>query len=159
LSFYIRENIFEGNAALTADNSQFFDPVEIDAKRQVRTVTEPFVVEPVKTVSAERAFEAVLREVGASRPRRDRVDARIVDQVRRRRGSIIDSQEQVGGWPSLSSKAAPVDSDGDGMPDAWERRHGLNPHDAADGSGDRDRDGYTNVEEYLNSVLMPRLRG
>lgn len=162
LSFHIRENVFEGNAALTAENSHFFDPIEIDGKRQVRTVAEPFSAEPVKTVSAARAYEAVLREVGASLPRRDSADARIVDQVRRRRGSIIDSQEQVGGWPSLSSKAAPLDSDGDGMPDAWERRHGLNPRDAADGAGDRDRDGYTNVEEYLNSALgtaVPRLRG
>lgn len=152
LSFYIRGNVFEGNPALTADNSLFFDPVTIDGKRQVRIVAEAFSAEPVKTVSAERAFEAVLRQVGASRPRRDSVDARIVDQVRRRRGSIIDSQEQVGGWPSLSSKAAPVDSDDDGMPDAWERRHELNPRDAIDGSGDRDRDGYTNLEEYLNNT-------
>jgi pectate lyase len=152
LSFYIRGNVFEGNPALTADNSQFFDPVMIDGKRQVRTVAEPFGAAPVKTVSAERAFEAVLREVGASRPRRDSVDARIVDQVRRRRGSIIDSQEQMGGWPNLSSKTAPVDSDDDGLPDAWERRQGLNPRDAADGAADKDGDGYTNLEEYLNSI-------
>ncbi len=72
--------------------------------------------------------------------------------VRRRKGSIIDSQEQVGGWPILKSNAAPVDSDDDGMPDSWERRHGLNPHDRADGSRDQDQDGYTNVEEYLNNT-------
>ena len=159
LSFYIRGNVFEGNAALTADNSQFFDPVTIDGKRQVQTVAEPFSAEPVKTTSAARAYEAVLREVGASLPRRDSADARIVDQVRRRRGAIIDSQEQVGGWPSLSSKAAPVDREGDGMPDAWERRHGLNPRDAADGAADRDRDGYTNIEEYVNSIKANKLAG
>ncbi len=152
LSFYIRDNVFEGNTALTADNSLFFDPVMIDGKKQVRTVAGPFVAEPVKTVSAKRAYEAVLREVGASRPRRDSVDVRIVDQVRRRIGSIIDSQQQVGGWPSLSSKMAPVDSDDDGMPDAWERRHGLDPRDAMDGADDKDGDGYTNLEEYLNQI-------
>jgi pectate lyase len=156
LSFYIRENVFEGNTALTADNSRFFDPVTIDGKRQVQTIAEPFSAPPVKTASAARAYEAVLREVGASLPRRDSVDARIVDQVRRRRGSIIDSQEQVGGWPALNAKAALIDSDDDGMPDAWERRHGLDPHDAADGATDRNRDGYTNLEEYLNSIITTK---
>lgn len=101
LSFYIRENVFEGNCALTADNSQFFDPVTIAGRKQVQTVAEPFNVQPVRTVSAQSAYEAVLGTVGASLPRRDSVDARIVDEVRQRKGSIIDSQEQVGGWPVL----------------------------------------------------------
>lgn len=151
LSFYIRDNVFEGNAAATADNSQFFEPVVINGKRQVQTVSEPFNAQPVTTVSARRAYEAVLGHVGATLPRRDALDARIVAEVRRRKGSIIDSQTQVGGWPELRSKAAPVDSDNDGMPDSWESRHGLNPHDAADGATDKDSNGYTNVEEYLNS--------
>ena len=151
LNFYIRGNIFEGNAALTADNSQFFDPVMIDGKRQVQTVADPFSALPVTTVTAQQAYEAVLLTVGASLPRRDSVDARIVDEVRRRKGSIIDSQQQVGGWPELRTTAAPVDSDGDGMPDSWEHRNGLNPRDPADGAAVR-KDGYTNLEEYLNSI-------
>jgi pectate lyase len=152
LNFYIRGNVFEGNRALTADNSQFFDPVSIDGKRQVQTVAVPFSAPVVATTSAHDAYEAVLRAVGASLPQRDAVDTRIVREVRERQGSIIDSQQQVGGWPALNSKAPPVDSDNDGMPDSWERRHRLNPHDATDGAADRDQDGYTNIEEYLNSI-------
>lgn len=152
LSFYIRENVFEGNSILTADNSRFFDPVMIDGKRQVQTVVEPFNAQPVKTVSAKGAYEAVLETVGASLPHRDSVDARIINDVRQRKGSIIDSQDQVGGWPELRSKAPPIDSDDDGMPDSWERRHGLNPHNPADGPADKDNDGYSNLEEYLNSI-------
>jgi pectate lyase len=150
LSFYIRDNVFEGNTAATADNSQFFEPVVINGRRQVQTVSEPFKGQPVTTYSARNAYDAVLRNVGASLPRRDSVDARIVVEVRRRKGSIIDSQAQVGAWPELKSKAALVDSDNDGMPDSWEHRHGLNPHDAGDGASDRNSDGYTNLEEYLN---------
>ena len=152
LRFYIRDNVFEGNEALTADNSQFFDPVMIDGKRQVQTVTEPFNGKSVTTVSAQSAYEAVLRSAGASLPHRDAVDMRIVEEVRQRKGSIIDSQNQVGGWPELKSKPAPTDTDDDGMPDSWERTHGLNPNDPADGAFDRDKDGYTNLEEYLNSI-------
>jgi pectate lyase len=158
LSFYIKDNVFEGNEGLTRDNSQFFDPVVIDGKRQVQTVAEAFAAPLVRTASARDAFETVLAAVGASLPRRDEVDARIVNEVRRREGSIIDSQSQVGGWPELRSTAPLPDTDGDGMPDNWEKRHGLNPLDPADGSADKDRDGYTNVEEYLNGT-NPNVRG
>jgi hypothetical protein len=158
LHFYIRENVFEGNRALTVDNSQFFDPIVIDGKRQVQTVAEPFAAQPVKTVSAENAYETVLRTVGASLPRRDAVDVRIVSEVRQRKGSLIDSQEQVGGWPTLRTGSAPVDSDADGMPDSWERRFGLDPHNPADGVTDKNGDGYTNLEEYLNAPGQKRKR-
>jgi pectate lyase len=152
LSFYIKDNIFEGNSALTADNSQFFDPIMIDGKRQVQTVVQPFDAPSVTTASALSALDAVLATVGASLPRRDSVDARIVSEVRQHKGSIIDSQQQVGGWPELKSATPPKDSDGDGMPDDWERRHGLNPRDPSDGPADKDHDGYTNLEEYLNGT-------
>jgi pectate lyase len=156
LSFYIKDNIFEGNKTLTADNSQFFDPVTIDGKRQVQTVAQQFDAPPVKTVTAARVLEVVLATVGASLPRRDSVDARIVSEVREHRGSIIDSQQQVGSWPELKSTLPPADSDGDGMPDDWERRYGLNPHNPFDANADTDGDGYTNLEEYLNGTNPKR---
>jgi hypothetical protein len=152
LRFYIRDNVFEGHEAMTADNSLFFDSMEINGKRQVETVAEPFAVAPVKTVPATEAFGLVLASVGASLPVRDPVDTRIADEVRRGGGHIINSQTEVGGWPELKSGVPPVDSDNDGMPDAWEIRHGLNPHDPADAAADNDRDGYTNLEEYLNGT-------
>ena len=51
---------------------------------------------------------------------------------------------------------APVDTDGDGMPDEWETRHGLDPQNPADGAADANKDGYTNVEDYLNSLVAKR---
>jgi hypothetical protein len=58
----------------------------------------------------------------------------------------------VGGYPEY--KGTPYkDADKDGMPDAWETKNGLNPNNASDASRDRDNDGYTNIEEYLNSVV------
>ena len=152
LSFYIRDNVFEGNTAQTADNSQFFDPIVIDGKRQVETVVQPFAAPVVRTSSASDAYVAVLATVGASLPHRDSVDAQIISDVRGGKGLIIDSQQQVGGWPELKSTSPPADSDDDGMPDAWERRHGLNPRDPSDGPADKDKDGYTNLEEYLNGT-------
>ena len=76
----------------------------------------------------------MLAGVGATRPRRDAVDARVVREVESRAGRIIDSQRDVGGWPPYGSGPAPADADGDGMPDEWERARGLDPADPADGA-------------------------
>jgi hypothetical protein len=58
----------------------------------------------------------------------------------------------VGGWPELASLPAPPDSDDDGMPDAWEEKFRLDPRTAAEPALDTDRDGYTDIEEYLNGT-------
>jgi hypothetical protein len=66
------------------------------------------------------------------------------------KGFITDPAE-VGGYPEYEGSAEP-DGDHDGMPDAWESAHGLNPHDAGDSAQDADRDSYTNIEEFLNGT-------
>jgi len=53
---------------------------------------------------------------------------------------------QKGGVP-------PQDTDRDGMPDHWEYSQRLNPNDPNDAKQDPDSDGYTNIEEYLNSLV------
>ena len=103
------------------------------------------------TQPVTEASERVLSYAGASL-HRDSVDERIIRNVRERKGKVIDSQEEVGGWPVLRSLPAPVDSDHDGMPDVWEKTHGLNPNDPSDRNAVPDGDGYTNLEKYLNSL-------
>ena len=120
-------------------------------------VDERHPAPPVTTSRPEAAYEAVLGSAGATLPRRDAIDARIVESVRAREGRIIDRPEQVGGWIEARGSAPPADADGDGMPDAWEVRHGFDPADPSDGPADADGDGYTNVEEFLNGT-DPRKR-
>jgi pectate lyase len=104
----------------------------------------------ISSQSATEALEKVLTRAGATAPQRDVVDRRVVDDVKKRTGSIIDSPDDVGGYPELAGGIRPVDSDHDAMPDDWEREMGLDPQDASDGNGDLDGDGYTNIEEYLH---------
>lgn len=115
-------------------------------------VDTPFPFGAVVTQSAPDAYKAVLAKAGASR-KRDPIDARVVKSVVDRTGKIINSQKEVGGWFEASSTASPKDTDGDGMPDAWETAHKLNPKDASDAAKDRDGDGYTNIEEYVNGLV------
>lgn len=104
------------------------------------------------TQSAEAAYELVLEKAGASKVR-DAADQRIIAGVMDRTHRRIDSQKEVGGWPQLESGTAPTDLDRDGMPDAWEKAHGLNIADPADRNA-MQNDGYTNLEQYLNSLVL-----
>ncbi len=104
---------------------------------------------PVTEQSAQSAYDAVLAQAGAWK-KRDAVDLRIVKNVVDRKWSnYLHSQAEVGGFPPLQSGTPVPDVDRDGMADAWELSHGLNPADAADRNGDLDKDGWTNLEEYL----------
>ena len=106
----------------------------------------------VATTLAERAYADVLDQAGATLPRRDAVDQRIVGSVRDRKGRIIDHPLEVGGWPELASGTPPTDTDHDGMPDQWEGRFGLDLADPGDRNGDFNTNGYTNLEDYLNEL-------
>ena len=114
-------------------------------------VKQPFAVPPVATQSAEQAYELVLKYAGALRPMRDSVDERVLNDVKNRTGRLIDTPADVGGYPDLKATPAPADTDKDGMPDAWEKSHNLNPADPTDGSKPGP-DGYTNLERYLNEL-------
>lgn len=109
--------------------------------------TGGLVVEPALV-----AEEKVLARAGASLVR-DGVDSRVVQSVRSKTGQIINSQDEVGGWPVLASGTTRPDQDGDGLPDAWEIQHRLNPNDARDAALDPDQDGISHLEVWLNSLV------
>jgi pectate lyase len=132
---------------------------------------KPWPAMAINQHPAKEAYDAVLKNVSAILPKRDSVDARIIQEVRDGVATyegagykekkkvpdktvltgIIDSQKEVGGWPELKSIPAPADTDLDGMPDAWETERGLDPSNAADGNKVA-TDGYTMLEHYLNSI-------
>ena len=105
---------------------------------------------PRDVPDARAAWRRVLRGAGASLAR-DAVDRRLIADVRAGRGRIIDSQAQVGGWPDLRRGPAVRDRDGDGLPDAVERRFGGDPAVVDAGAGDRS--GYPRLERLLEERL------
>lgn len=127
-------------------NSEWSDEV-IEAYKQIK----PFETGLVNEESAKSAYKRVLKIGGASLPKRDAIDNRIVDNVKTVTGRIIKSQEDIGGWPELKNKPAPTDSDKDGMPDVWEKKNKLNPKNGDD-RNIVGKDGYTMLEKYLNSI-------
>jgi hypothetical protein len=107
----------------------------------------------IPTQNAQDAYASCLTYAGCSLVR-DNVDERSIKNIITQKGKLIDSQNDVGAWDTYPETRRPShwDRDRDGMPDSWERAKGLNPQASADCNDDRDNDGYTNLEEYLNSL-------
>jgi len=161
--FYLSGNLSEAMPEVTAENWKGVVMNEgTDADIPKAKANMPFAAEEVKTESAKDAYEKVLNEVGASY-KRDTLDARIINDVKNRTGKIIDVQggyphgtafeQTMNAWPVLKSLPAPTDSDGDGMPDDWEKKNGLNATDASDASSIKLHRFYTNIEVYINSLV------
>ena len=104
----------------------------------------------LKPQKAADAYPHVLKHAGAVP--RDKADARAVNDTRTGGGRPIDKLEQIGGYPAYAAGTPPVDTDEDGMPDAWEQAHGLNPRDNRDAT-QLAPSGYLNIEEYVNSLI------
>jgi pectate lyase len=167
--WYVDGNYVDGNEKVTANNwaggVQYAPEVKIKdevvpmgTEKDVRA-DKPFAAAPIKMQTAEEAYEWVLANAGATLPNRDPVDVRIIESVRTgktlTKTGIIDTPADVGGWPEYKLGGAdkvPLDTDGDGIPDEWERRYGLDPNDPSDAAKDLNGDGYTNLEKYLNGI-------
>ncbi|NLR63885.1 T9SS type A sorting domain-containing protein [Chitinophaga varians] len=132
-------------------------------------VDTPFPYAPVTTQSAQDAFVSVTATAGAILPRRDTVDRRIIRETRTGTATfgdtsyhapgagnpsgIIDCQNTVGGWPTLTSSTYPDDTDNDGLPNWWEKMKGGDSISIAANSVDSD--GFTMLEKYLNAIPSP----
>ena len=184
---HVTGNIIEGNKKVTDNN--WDGGIQLENKKgdlmsyeqaqpyfAAMKVDKPFPMAPISIIPTQEAYSYVLENAGATLPKRDPVDTRVIEQVRtgkinalknvklpetdfkhRRlpkdsyKGGIITDISQVGGYPEYKGKPY-QDSDKDGIPDAWEKQNGLNPKDAGDAAKYRN-DGYTNIEAYLNSLV------
>jgi hypothetical protein len=177
---YVNGNIMEGYPEVTKDN--WNGGVQVEEMSNAGKYTDnikwhkPLPMPELTVMPAESAKNYVLENAGATLPRRDAVDKRITEQVRtgkivvspdivppttqfKHRREPLDSYKQgiitdisqVGGYPEYKGTAY-KDSDSDGIPDDWETKNKLNPKDASD-AGKVNGNGYSNIENYLNSVV------
>jgi len=102
----------------------------------------------VTTQMSDAYASEVVQNAGATKPFRDSVDERVVNDFAAGTGTIIDDINYPDDYPVFSNPNPPADSDDDGMADAWETDEGLNVG-IDDSAQDKDSDGYTNIEEYL----------
>lgn len=169
--WYINGNYVCGNERVSNNN---WDGGVQMSKKQIHLLPKlkldaPWAAMPIEEHTAQQAYDLVLANAGCSKPNRDAVDRRVLNDVATGTAKyegesyktrkqlvdesvpcgIIDKPSDVGGWPELKSVHAPVDSDHDGMPDQWELSRDLdinNPDDRNTIASD----GYTMLEHYLN---------
>ena len=194
---YVAGNIVEGYPRVTADNwdggVQFNKAPDPDASGDIAKglindpaliqkiladvrVDHPFQMAPITMQTAPEAYESVLANAGATLPRRDAVDARIVACVRTGQvwapgqlitplsikglaknnigtagNGIITDPSQVGGYPEYQGD--PVKDLGvDGIPLSWKKKYNLDPADAGLAARDLQGDGYTVLDKYLDGL-------
>jgi pectate lyase len=184
---YVSGNVVEGDERVTKDN--WDGGVQPDVRGEnagvalgrIKTdVPLPHARLPIQ--NAKEAYDSVLSDAGATLPRRDAVDARVVESVRTGQVAgkvrpetrqqlaqppyteqhiseqieligkgIITNPDQVGGYPLYQGKPY-GDGDHDGIPDDWEKSHGLDPGNADDAVSDLNGDGYANIEDFINGL-------
>lgn len=148
VDLFMADNFSEGNPdAATQLELLLIKPGAVLTSRDTPNPHEP----PARSMTAQQAYEAVLATVGATQPKRDDVDGRIIASVRDGTGRQ-PSELATDAWPLFRSTAPLLDRDGDGLPDAWEEIHGLNPEDPADANRIIGPDGWTHLELWLNSI-------
>lgn len=180
---YVGGNLVEGFEKVNKDN--WNGGVQVDGDPSATAefahylrMDEPFSLpSSVPVMSASEAYPYVLEHAGATLPKRDPVDERIVEEVetgkitKRVKGKgevgnefverrmeedsyksgIITDVSQVGGYPEY--KGTPYkDTDSDGMPDKWEKKYDLDPKDPSDAASDLNGDGYTNIEKFIHGI-------
>lgn len=151
---WYNSNTSNKNKALDLQNAQY----EGDNIFQ-RLYEMPQDLSGVVITSAQEAYEAVLQNAGCRVPYLDEIDRRIIDEAAGKVApaygtsygtgtGIIDSQEDVGGYPQYATAQAPTDADMDGMADEWETEKGVNDPNGYDLSAQ-----YTNIEMYLEDII------
>lgn len=152
-----------GEIIIDHDNENPWILVSDDSFTEGRS-TEPLFDAGVNTLTADEAYEYVLKNSGAVVPKRDYIDSRYVSEVENGTHTyssygtpgVIYSEEDAEGYPdntTFKGGEAPLDTDNDGMPDEWEVEHGLNPENYYDACQVYLSDeGYTNIELYINEL-------
>ena len=137
----------------TTDGKMDYDIIKSE---NYRSITRPIpVIDNMMT--AEEAYKWIIDNVGPVLPARDEVDKYIIDEltsygiIGTENGISAEAQLPHKGTGVLSGGVKPLDTDGDGIPDEWEIKNGLNPNDASDAVAIA-ANGYTNIENFANGI-------
>ncbi|KAF5027814.1 hypothetical protein F66182_84 [Fusarium sp. NRRL 66182] len=148
---YVKDNLYDSNRNGKLDGAALCEKTTCYSDMDL--VKTPYDYPAPAALTAQNTVEAVLAKVGNSR-HRDSVDTALINQVRSygKEGKQISDEKDFGGVGEIAGGTAPKDSDGDGIPDEWETKNGLNPQDASDAMKIASN-GYANLENYVNSLV------
>ncbi|KAH7261141.1 pectin lyase fold/virulence factor [Fusarium redolens] len=128
---YVKDNFYDSNRNGKLDGAALCE--KTSCYSDIDFVKTPYNYPAPDALSPQAAVEFVLKGVGNSL-HRDSVDTALINQVKSygTKGGLISDEKEFGGVGEIANGAALKDSDGDGIPDEWETKNGLNPNDASD---------------------------
>ena len=148
---------FYGNDNLQDSNRDgIYNPTAFTGDGGGDRQAAPYEYPVLEKWAAKDLIEKLLPDVGASLPYRDLADCYMIDEVLSfgKKGNLITNENELPiGVPTSWSwfkGEKPADTDGDGMPDAWETSHGTDP--AKDDAMTIAENGYANIENYINGI-------
>ncbi|NLO71033.1 MAG: T9SS type A sorting domain-containing protein [Porphyromonadaceae bacterium] len=157
---YSRDGVLNGIPAEDADLA----PVTFISDKSQFVGIPKLHPEITTNLTALEAYDWVVENVGASLPKRDQVDAYLIDELTSlgTTGTLINGEVDLG-LPGIVGNVfngpGHLDTDNDGIPDFWEDANGLDKNNSADALLVHS-DGYLNIERYINSITdgIPFLR-
>lgn len=177
IKVYVKDNI--GHHRLTADNpnSEWYI-VGVNMTQPASNAfrsEDPLSSFPLPILAVNKSYDSVINFAGSNARinsfgewefNRDSVDIRVLNDAKtggpfvsrllkdgKRWFGLIDDPVNVGGWPDYFGGEPFIDNDGDGMSDVWELSVGLDSDNPDDANLDRNSDGYTNIEEFINGKV------
>ena len=132
-AIYVTKKCPSGTEVYAADNITSDTLFGYGTRFNPRVSSPPLWLSSLTVRLSSTVESWVLTHAGARPADRDAVDSRLVSEVKTRTGHLIDSQNEVGGWPNLAMNHRTF-------------------HIPANPNGDDDGDGYTNIEEVLQQM-------
>lgn len=140
-NFYVNGNYVYGDSAATAGNTSDDKYFYNRAKSNILSAPINMNGYEINMETAEKAYETTLATVGASLPKRDEIDARVVADVRNGTGRVINTDEEIGGLVGISSSKQTF-----AIPSDWKTANEM----GSAAETDLAPDGYMWIEKYVN---------
>ncbi len=133
MAIYVTNKCQSGTEVYAADNASTDILFGYGTRFNPRVSSPPIWLSSLTVRLSSTVESWVLDHAGARPADRDAVDSRVVNEVKARTGHLIDSQNEVGGWPNLAVNHRTF-------------------HIPTNPNGDDDGNGYTNIEEVLQKM-------
>ena len=156
--WFLRGNVMDGHADLTSDNWQGVHTTKVGNVSNIRSNSE-FDFHEVGTESAQRAYQSVLNYAGATKPKRDKIDIRVIGEVKGAIPIVRSTYEKNGvKTPLAGTTAGLIDTQNNLRPmsapadwNAWDANY-TSVDDSTKAPVDSDHDGMPDFWEKKNKL-------
>lgn len=139
---YFKDNYINGNLVTNYKNENYVRNYQNADLLDERIDMGEYAI---GEIPAEEAYEYVLNNAGATLPRRDATDARVINDVKNGTGRIVNNAAEVGGLIPIEEETRVFE-----VPGEWLEEKGLSGKSEGDIISEGEFAGYSVIEAYVN---------